>query len=112
MFSSTQPIYRFGHFLLDTKDKSLLYGDEEIPIRRREHDLLKLLLEAEGHLVTKEAIMREVWEGRIVEEANIPQQVSTLRRKLRAKDPTQFIKTVHGRGYRLISQGCAPRRIA
>jgi len=69
-------------------------------------DLLALLIEARGRLVTKEEILDRVWAGSFVEEGNIAHQISTIRKALGEgrDDPgaTRYIETLPRRGYRFI----------
>jgi TolB-like protein len=67
-------------------------------------DLLRLLIERKGELVSKDAIMAAVWPGRVVEEANLNVQISKLRHILdRNPDAGSCIQTVSGRGYRFVA---------
>jgi TolB-like protein len=63
-------------------------------------NLLSLLVERQGELVSKDAIMMAVWPGRVVEEANLNVQISKLRHILdRNREQGSCIQTVAGRGY-------------
>jgi TolB-like protein/DNA-binding winged helix-turn-helix (wHTH) protein/Tfp pilus assembly protein PilF len=67
-------------------------------------DLLGLLVERQGELVSKDAIMEAVWPGMVVEEGNLTAHVSALRRILdRNREEGSCIQTVPGRGYRFIA---------
>jgi TolB-like protein/DNA-binding winged helix-turn-helix (wHTH) protein len=77
---------------------------ELIPLGSRALDLLALLAARQGQLVSKDEIMKAVWSGMAVEEANLTVQVATLRRSLdRDREQGSCIQTVIGRGYRFIS---------
>jgi TolB-like protein len=75
-----------------------------VALGSRALDLLRLLVEGKGELVSKDQIMEAVWPGTAVEEANLTVQVSTLRRVL-DRDRTQgsCIQTIPGRGYRFVA---------
>jgi len=77
---------------------------EPVALGSRALDLLGLLVERQGELVSKDAIMDAVWPGTAVEEGNLTVQISTLRRVL-DQDRTQgsCIQTVPGRGYRFVA---------
>jgi DNA-binding winged helix-turn-helix (wHTH) protein len=67
----------------------------------RARDLLRLLVDHAGDVVSKSEIMDAVWPGQAVEENNLTVQMSTLRRILDAgRAEGSFIETVPGRGYR------------
>jgi DNA-binding winged helix-turn-helix (wHTH) protein len=66
----------------------------------RAFDILQLLVEARGALVTKDEILRRVWPGVVVEESNLQVQISALRKAL--AEHRDAIRTIPGRGYRFI----------
>jgi TolB-like protein/DNA-binding winged helix-turn-helix (wHTH) protein len=77
---------------------------ELIPLGSRALDLLALLAARQGQLVSKDEIMKAVWSGMAVEEANLTVQVATLRRTLdRDREQGSCIQTVIGRGYRFVA---------
>jgi predicted ATPase/DNA-binding winged helix-turn-helix (wHTH) protein len=91
----------FGPFRLDLDRRVLLRDGSPVPLGGRALDLLCALASARGDLVTKNALMEQVWPGLAVEENNIQVQVSALRRVLReAGSASDYIITVPGRGYR------------
>jgi DNA-binding winged helix-turn-helix (wHTH) protein/TolB-like protein/Flp pilus assembly protein TadD len=96
-------IYEFGEFRLDTGRQSLLRlsTGEYVALTPRVFDTLRVLIEHPGGLVAKADLMTAVWPDTIVEENNLDQNISTLRRLLgdRRNDP-RYIQTVRGRGYR------------
>jgi Transcriptional regulatory protein, C terminal len=64
-------------------------------------DLLIVLVGHAGHLITKEALLKALWEESFVEEANLAYTASALRKALGdAGEPHQYIETVAKRGYR------------
>jgi hypothetical protein len=71
-----------------------------VELGTRAFDLLLVLLEADGALVTKEEILNRVWPGIVVSEENLEVQVSKLRKALGAE--RDVIRTDYGRGYRFI----------
>jgi TolB-like protein/Tfp pilus assembly protein PilF len=77
---------------------------EPIGVGRRAVDLLSLLAARQGEVVSKDEIMKAVWLGRVVEDANLNVQVSRLRRILdQSREEGSWIETIPGRGYRLLA---------
>ena len=74
--------YEFGEFRLDPDDQLLTRNSCPIPLAPKAFDLLVLLAQNSGRLVTKDQIMQAVWPGSVVEEANLTVTVSTLRKAL------------------------------
>src|SRR5579872_2128839 len=88
----------FGRFRLFTRQRELRVGDATVALGSRAFDVLLILVEAEGELVTKEELLARVWPGAVVEESNIQVQVSALRKAL--GEDRNLILTVPLRGYR------------
>jgi predicted ATPase/DNA-binding winged helix-turn-helix (wHTH) protein len=89
-------IYRFGSFEVRPSQRAVLREGQAVPVGARALDLLIVLIECRGRLVTKSDLLDTVWAGLVVEEANVQVQVSGLRRLL----GPGVIATVPGRGYR------------
>src|SRR5829696_5363974 len=106
--SSDKPperIYRFGEFQLMPDDRMLLRSEVRIPMAPRVFNLLLVLVENAGRLVSKETLMNEIWADSFVEEGNLNQTVSRLRKILGEKaNENQFIETVPRVGYRFIAE--------
>ena len=92
---------QFGRFLLDSHRRELLADGVPVPIGGRALDVLVVLIEARGGLVTKDDLLSRVWPGTIVEENALQFQISALRKAL--GPDRDFIKTISGRGYRFIA---------
>lgn len=88
---------RVGAFELCPSERSLCSQGRRIDIGARAFDLLLVLVEQAGHLVSKATLLDRVWPGLVVEENNLAAQVASLRRVLGAG----MIRTVPGFGYRL-----------
>lgn len=67
----------------------------------RAYDILEILIEADGGVVSKDEIMGRVWPDTVVEENNLQVHISALRKML--GDDRDLIRTVPGRGYRLLA---------
>ena len=89
----------FGRFRVLLRQRQLLADGVPIELGTRALNLLLVLLEADGSLVTKDELLRRVWPGTVVAEENLKVQICALRKALgEARD---FIRTESGRGYRL-----------
>jgi DNA-binding winged helix-turn-helix (wHTH) protein/TolB-like protein len=91
-------LYAFGRFRLDAARKVLLRDGELVALPPKAIDLLVVLVESAGELVTKEELLRRVWPDTFVEEGNLPVNVFTLRKAL-GDTGEEFIKTIPKRGY-------------
>ncbi len=95
--------YEFGDFRIDSVERVLLRADEPVPLTPKVFDLLLLLVENNGHVIEKEKLMNEIWPGTFVEEGNLTQNISVLRKVLSAgADGHEFIQTIPRRGYRFV----------
>jgi DNA-binding winged helix-turn-helix (wHTH) protein len=94
-------------FRLDRRD--LFRRDERgafvpVAIGSRAFDLLRVLITAQGDLVSKDEIMAAVWPGTVVEDKNLTVQIAALRRILdQGRADGSCIQTVAGRGYRFVA---------
>jgi TolB-like protein/DNA-binding winged helix-turn-helix (wHTH) protein len=99
--------YFFEDFQIDSARKLLLRlpAGETVALTRKAFQVLSLLVENRGRLVTKDDLMSEVWQDSFVEEANLTQTISVLR-KILGENPNQhrFIVTETGKGYRFVAQ--------
>lgn len=99
-------IYEFGGFRLDTAKHLLLRGfDEIVPLMPKAFDTLHYLVRNSGKVIEKDELMREIWTDTIVEENNLTQNISILRRVLGEKPGEhRFIVTVPGHGYKFVAE--------
>jgi DNA-binding winged helix-turn-helix (wHTH) protein len=109
-----RPVYEFGEFRLDPKARRMCSPDgRTIVLPDRSFDALVYLVERSGRLVEKAELMAALWPGMIVEENNLNQTISRVRRALGddAQSP-RFIATVTRRGYQFIGEvhQAAPQR--
>jgi TolB-like protein len=82
---------------------------EPVPLCGRALALLGLLLERHAELVPKDEIMKKVWQGRVVEEANLNVQIAKLRHILDEKrECGSCIQTITGHGYRFVAPVTQP----
>lgn len=90
---------RFGPFEIQAAKRQLLHHGTPVALGARAFDALWVLFERHDCLVTKAELIERVWPGLVVEDNNLHQQISTLRRLL----GPATIATVAGRGYRLVT---------
>ena len=94
-------IYEFGLYQLDAAERLLMRDGAVVPLQPKVFDLLLALVERHGRLLEKDELMRVVWPDAIVEEANLANNISILRKTL-GENGRQFIETVPKRGYRFM----------
>ncbi len=93
----------FGRFQLDLAKRELRRDGASVKLGSRALDILCVLAQAEGKVVSKNELMAEIWPGIVVEESNIQVHVSNLRKALdEGTDGQSFVVTVPGRGYRFL----------
>src|SRR5215472_3042658 len=100
-------LYEFGEFRLDTVSRRLLQGHQIVTLTPKVLDLLIALVEGQGKILGREELMRRLWPDTYVEEGNLTQNISVLRKALAAGAPTEaenYIETVPRLGYRFIPQ--------
>ena len=108
--SESQPVfslelYEFGDFLLDTRKRLVRRRDGvSVALTPKVFDTLLYLVEHGGIVVDKHRLMEAVWPDAVVEENNLSQNISALRRALgETPDAHRYIVTVPGRGYRFVA---------
>ena len=95
----TRLVYLFGDFRLDPTERVLFRCDRPVPLTPKAVETLLALVERHGRLVTKEELLRIVWPDAFVEENNLAQHISVLRRALGDSDgAAPYIETVPKRG--------------
>ena len=96
--------YEFGRFRLKTAERVLLREGELVPLTPKVFDILLTLVEHGGQVVAKDDLMKRVWPNTFVEEGNLTQNISLLRKALgETPGGVQFIETVPRRGYRFVA---------
>lgn len=100
---------RIGPLHVDLASRELFLDGQPVRIGSRAFDILAVLIAANGALVSKNAMLEQVWPDTIVEENNLQVHMSALRKVL--GESRNLIQTVSGRGYRLVSrEACAQQR--
>ena len=98
--------YDFDSFRIDVGKRLLLKSDgQPVPLTPKAFDTLLYLVQHSGRLLDKNELLRAVWPDATVEENNLNQHISTLRRVLGdRRDEHRYIVTAPGRGYRFASE--------
>lgn len=97
-------VYEFGEFRIDAAKRLLIKGDEAVPLMPKAFDTLLYLVEHNGKVIERDDLMAAIWADTIVEENNLTQNISSLRRVLGEKHgENQFIATVPGHGYKFVA---------
>ena len=101
MFRESTSSYAFGPFLLNPVNRLLLREGRRVSLTPKAFDTLLLLVEGRGDLLSKQQLMNALWPDSFVEEANLAQQIATLRKSLgEAPGGPSYIETLPKRGYR------------
>src|SRR5215467_177736 len=96
--------FAFGPFQLLGARRELLAHGVPVTLGQRAFEILLMLVNRHGQLVTKDELMAEVWPGVVVEENNIQVHISAVRKVLAtAGDGERYLLTVAGRGYRFVA---------
>jgi TolB-like protein/DNA-binding winged helix-turn-helix (wHTH) protein/cytochrome c-type biogenesis protein CcmH/NrfG len=93
-------IFRFGHFCLDPRTRTLSRADSPVYLTPKAFDLLNFLVQNPNRLITKEELLQGIWGDTFVEEGNLTRYISHLRKALGddAEDK-RLIVTIARKGY-------------
>jgi Tol biopolymer transport system component/TolB-like protein/Tfp pilus assembly protein PilF len=95
-------IYQFGKFVLNVQEQMLTADGVAVHLPTKEFETLQMLVENNGKVLSKDEMMSAIWKDTFVEESNLVQYVSRLRKILNV-DGNQYIKTISKRGYRFLA---------
>ncbi|HJQ23685.1 MAG TPA: winged helix-turn-helix domain-containing protein [Blastocatellia bacterium] len=105
MTESGPQFYEFGPFRLDVTKQRLSRDGVPVPLTAKLFQTLLALIESNGELIEKETLIERVWPDRFVEEGNLTQNISVLRRLLgESPEARDYIVTVPRRGYRFVAE--------
>jgi len=90
--------YLFDGFRVDVGERLLFKDSREVSLTPKVFDTLLVLLENSSHVLTKKELMEQVWPDSFVEENDLAQNISMLRKAL----GEDYIQTVPKRGYRFV----------
>ena len=95
-----------GDLALDPAERRLTRGEKTIAVTPREFAMLEFLMRNRGHVVTKTAIIENVWDAHFTGDPNIVEvYIGYLRKKIDHPFDRAAIETVRGVGYRLAADG-------
>src|SRR4030088_119054 len=97
---SLRLVYEFDGWEVDLARRELRARAGPVPLGSRAFQILAVLVQSGGQLVTKDELMARVWPGAIVEENKLQVHISAIRKALGTDRGT--VKTSFGRGYRLV----------
>lgn len=102
MTNSANSTYAFDDFRLDPRQRLLRLRDDTVPLTPKAFEMLLVLVESQGRLMTKEELLKAVWADSFVEESNLTQIVFVLRKALGETPDRRYILTIQGKGYRFV----------
>lgn len=98
MSSTSHRTFTFGEYTLDAARGALLHGEREVKLRPKSFEVLRLMLERHGRLISKEELLHEIWGRSVVTDGALTQCLIDVRRAL-GDDSQSIIRTVPRRGY-------------
>ena len=98
-------LYQFGSFCLDSVKRRLLRDGELVKLTPKAFETLLMLVEQRGKTIEKEELLNKVWAGLVVEENNLNQCITALRKSLGdSREKSEYIATIPGVGYRFVAE--------
>src|ERR1044072_1261215 len=105
MSSQEKQLYEFGPFRLDPVRRRLLRDGEPVQLTPKAFETLLALVQQSGKTVEKDDLMRRVWPGAVVEENNLNQNITALRKCLGdSRQASRSLATIPGLGYRFVAE--------
>ena len=105
MSQQKKHFYDFGPFRIDPLKRRLLRAGEIVRLTPKAFDLLLVLVEESGRTIEKDELLERVWPGTAVEENNLNQNITALRKSLGdSRQESQYIATLPGVGYRFVAE--------
>ena len=94
-----------GSISIDKNKTAVFCGEEEITVSRAEYQLLQLLMENKGKIVTRERLLTQIWDnnGNYVNDNTLTVYIKRLREKIETDSAhPKIIQTVRGMGYKVV----------
>ena len=104
MSNGISDLREFGKCRLDVGKKVLWCEEKPVALPLKSIELLSLLVERKGEVVTKDEIWHIVWQDSFVEETNLTHNIYLLRKTLKDLGEMNLIQTVPRRGYRFAGE--------
>lgn len=109
MNQQLERVFEFGPFRIDAVKRLLSREGETIPVTSKCLDTLLVLVEHPGEIVSKDDLMKRLWPDTVVEENNLTQQISLLRKALGERaNEHRYVVTIPGRGYSFVAEVNTP----
>ena len=104
MAAEMKGLYQFGPYHLEVARRRLMRDGEVVPVSSKVFETLLLLVQNHDRVMVKDELMQAVWPDSFVEEVNLAQHISALRKALgEAPGENRYIATIPGRGYRFVA---------
>ncbi|MFN0086636.1 MAG: tetratricopeptide repeat protein [Blastocatellia bacterium] len=105
MSKQFKQLYEFGPFRIDPSQRVLFREGKPVALPPKIFETLLALVERSGQIVEKDKLIKEVWPETIVEENNLAQYISALRKTLGdGRHEHRYIETIPRRGYRFTAE--------
>src|SRR5271154_5973439 len=98
--ASRHETYACGEWEIDLARRELRRDTSIVPIGPRALEIVEVLLQSQGDLVTKDRLLSCVWPGVFVDENTLHVHMSAVRKAFGSD--RRFLQTIHGKGFRLI----------
>ncbi|HSB74407.1 MAG TPA: winged helix-turn-helix domain-containing protein, partial [Terriglobales bacterium] len=100
-----QEQYFFGTFHINVRQRLLLQSGRAVPLTPKAFDLLLILVENAGRVLSREELLRQLWPDTYVDQSNLSQHIFWIRKALGdSGEDSQFVETVPKLGYRFLAQ--------
>src|ERR1700728_1794288 len=105
MYMEIRELYEFGEFRLDAARRVLTRLDEPLRLNSKAFETLLVLVRNRSRVVSKDELMQVLWPDTFVEEVNLAQNISALRKALgESPGENRFIATLPGKGYQFVCE--------
>ena len=105
-FGKDQSLLEYMGVILNLKAMDLVYQGEVVSLTKNEFQILQVLFERSGNIVSREDLMKELWNSDLfIDDNTLSVNVARLRKKLEAVGLKDFIETKKGVGYGLRHDG-------
>ncbi|MBK3495044.1 response regulator transcription factor [Viridibacillus sp. YIM B01967] len=95
--------FRFKDLFVDASRNIVTKGGENLPLTKREYDLLLFLIKNKNKILSREMLLNQVWGYDVAVNPNVVDlYIGYLRKKLKCEKKDRYIQTIHGRGYSMI----------